>query len=414
MTDDFEVIQSESFGGLDKGLIKSWTKGVPFDDNAKEQAKLVSQLPFIHSHVAVMPDAHWGMGACVGTVIATKGAIVPAAVGVDIGCGMMAVETSLDMNDISTGLYSKLRASIERTVPVGRTANGQRGDRGSWDSNVPASVCQVWNKKLAVPFKTICDKHPKILKTNNLNHLGTLGTGNHFIELCSDELGYVWVVLHSGSRGVGNKIGMYFIQKAKEDMERYFIHLPDKDLSYLVEGSENFDDYMEAVGWAQDFALLSRELMMDRILTAISPILPAFQHRVSVVSCHHNYVERENHFGANVLVTRKGAVRARVGDLGIIPGSMGERTFIVEGKGNPQSFNSCSHGAGRVLGRRQAERELSLDSVIESLKGVECRKDASIIDEAPAAYKDIDAVMAAQASLITIKHTLKQFVCVKG
>lgn len=393
------------------GLVKSWTKGVPFDDNAKEQVFNVAGMPFIHSHVAIMPDVHWGMGATVGSVIPTKGAIIPAAVGVDIGCGMCAVRTTLTAGHLPDSL-TELRASIESVVPHGRSNNGRDGDVGAW-TDAPASVLFAWNT-LRDDFKKLVDKHPMLEKTNNWNHLGTLGTGNHFIEVCLDEDNRVWVMLHSGSRGVGNRIGSHFIELAKKDMEHHFIHLPDKDLSYLVEGSEHFNDYVEAVEWAQKFAETNRKVMLNRVLAAMKIELPPFLTDQQAVNCHHNYIAKENHFGANVWITRKGAVRAREGDLGIIPGSMGARSFIVRGKGNPDSFYSCSHGAGRVLGRREAERTVSLEQHVADLAGIECKKDASVLDETPRAYKDIDAVMAAQSDLVEVVHTLKQVLCVKG
>jgi len=248
-----------------------------------------------------------------------------------------------------------------------------------------------------------------------VRHLGTLGTGNHFIEVCLDEAGAVWVMLHSGSRGVGGRIGSHFIELAKLEMERWFIHLPDRDLAYLSEGSQYFNDYIEVVGWAQDFALVNRQLMMEATLGAISTALGRpVKTGATAVNCHHNYVSREHHFGKNVLVTRKGAVRAREGDLGIIPGSMGARSYIVRGKGNPDSFHSCSHGAGRAMSRTEAKKRFTLEEHAAATAGVECRKDSEVIDETPAAYKDIDAVMAAQVDLVDVVHTLKQVVCVKG
>lgn len=393
------------------GLVKAWTKGVTFDDNAREQVNRVAALEFVKPHVAIMPDVHWGMGATIGSVIPTTGAIIPAAVGVDIGCGMIAVQTSLTANDLPETL-AHIRGKIEWAIPVGRTASGGKGDKGAW-TNPPASVAQAWNK-LAPTFINIVVKHPIIAKTNNYNHLGTLGTGNHFIEICLDETDQVWVMLHSGSRGVGNKIGMHFIGIAKKEMQRHFIHLPDTDLSYLVEGSVYFDDYMQAVGWAQDYALVSRNLMMQRVLKVLKDTLPPFQSRKKVVNCHHNYVSKENHFGENMWITRKGAVRARIGDLGIIPGSMGACSYIVEGLGNKHSFNSCSHGAGRILGRKQAKKLITMEEHIKALEGIECKKDESVLDESPAAYKNIEDVMAAQSDLVKIKHTLKQVICIKG
>ena len=395
--------------------VKRWTRGVAVEDAALRQLANVARLPFIHKHVAAMPDVHWGMGATVGSVIPTKGAIVPAAVGVDLGCGMMAVETSLRAEDLPDNL-APVRAAIERVVPHGRTTNRGR-DRGAW-GEVPKAVGERWTSDLKDRFAVITDKHPKIADSNNVVHLGTLGTGNHFIELCLDERERVWVMLHSGSRGVGNRIGSYFIRLAREDMKRWFINLPDENLAYLPEGTEHFDDYVEAVAWAQDFARVNRELMMAAVLRALAhaPGLRPFTVDPSsmAVNCHHNYVAREHHFGADVFVTRKGAVRAGLGELGIIPGSMGAKSYIVRGKGNPDSFCSCSHGAGRAMSRTEARKRFTIDDHAEATKHVECRKDEGVIDETPAAYKPIEAVMAAQADLVDIVHELRQVVCVKG
>jgi tRNA-splicing ligase RtcB len=384
--------------------IKAWVQGVHFDERAKEQVMNLSHLPFVFKHIAVMPDAHWGMGSTVGSVIPTQKAIIPAAVGVDIGCGMMACQTTLNGNDLPDNL-KPVRQAIEKAVPVGR---------GKW-KEIPSRVAVQW-KTIEEDFKNICEKHPEISKTNNVNHLGTLGTGNHFIEVCLDEMDQVWLMLHSGSRGVGNRIGTYFIGLAKQDMERWFIHLPDHNLAYFPEGSENFSKYMEAVGWAQKFAFLNREIMMRNIVEALQQCrgLPPFDLSEMAVNCHHNYVEMEHHFKKNIWVTRKGAVRAREGDLGIIPGSMGAKSFIVRGKGNPDSFCSCSHGAGRMMSRTRAEELFTVEDHIKATEGVECRKDAGVIDETPMAYKDIDAVMEAQSDLVEVVHTLKQVVCVKG
>lgn len=392
--------------------IKAWTRGVQVEDSARQQLRNLAAMPFIHSHVAAMPDVHWGMGATVGSVIATKAAIIPAAVGVDLGCGMMAVETTLRADQLPDTLQH-IRGEIERAVPCGRTNNGSQGDRGAW-TNTPARVANVWSTQLMPEFDLLCEKHPVLRKTNNLNHLGTLGTGNHFIEICLDERDTVWVMLHSGSRGVGNRIGMHFIELAKKDMQRHFINLPDVDLSYLVEGTQHFDEYVEAVGWAQKYAMLNRQVMMDRVMEVLRKLLPPFQMGKQAVNCHHNYVERENHFGANVWVTRKGAVRAREGDLGIIPGSMGTGSFIVRGKGNPHSFCSCSHGAGRAMSRGEARRRITLEDHAKAMEGIEARLDEDVLDESPAAYKDISAVMAAQDDLIEIVHRLRQVVNVKG
>lgn len=394
--------------------IKRWTKGVAVEDSALRQLANVARLPFIHKWVAAMPDVHWGMGATVGSVIPTKGAIVPAAVGVDLGCGMMAVETSLRAEDLPDTL-APVRAAIERAVPHGRSNNGRRRDRGAW-GDVPERVGGRWTAELATRFGVIADKHPKIADSNNVVHLGTLGTGNHFIELCLDEREHVWVMLHSGSRGVGNRVGSYFIRLAREEMRRWFINLPDENLAYFPEGTEHFKDYVEAVGWAQDFARINRELMMASVLSALehAPGLRPFTTPSVAVNCHHNYVAREHHYGADVWVTRKGAVRAGEGEYGIIPGSMGAKSFIVRGKGNPESFCSCSHGAGRAMSRTEARKRFTLEDHAEATKHVECRKDEGVIDETPAAYKPIEAVMAAQADLVEVVHTLRQVVCVKG
>ncbi len=391
--------------------IKAWTRGVQVEDVAADQLRNMANMPFIHKHVAVMPDVHWGMGATIGSVIPTKGAIIPAAVGVDIGCGMMAVHTSLTANDLPDSLTA-IRSHIESAVPHGRTDHGGKNDRGAWNE-MPKSAEDRW-AALAGRYDAITEKHPKALSHNNSRHLGTLGTGNHFIEVCLDENDEIWVMLHSGSRGCGNRIGTYFIQRAKKEMERWFIQLPDVNLAYLTEGSELFDNYVEAVGWAQDYAYENRQQMMAAVLFAIGRTLPGIHTGEQAVNCHHNYVTKENHFGSNVWLTRKGAVRAREGDLGIIPGSMGVRSYIVRGKGNPESFNSCAHGAGRAMSRRQAKDQFSVEDHAKATVGVECRKDEAVIDETPGAYKDIDAVMAAQADLVEVVHTLKQVICVKG
>ncbi len=393
--------------------IKRWTRGVPVEDAALRQLSNVARLPFIHGWVAAMPDVHWGMGATVGSVIPTAGAIIPAAVGVDIGCGMMAVQTSLKATDLPDSL-AHVRAEIERAVPHGRTSGGRRGDRGAWH-DIPTKVGKKWDG-LRDRFETICDKHPKVANSNHVNHLGTLGTGNHFVEVCLDESQQVWVMLHSGSRGVGNRIGSHFIALAKEDMRRWFINLPDENLAYFPEGTEHFLDYVEAVSWAQDFARQNRELMMEAALGALAQAhgIPAFEARLKAVNCHHNYVAREHHFGKDVFVTRKGAVRAGEGEYGIIPGSMGARSYIVRGKGNPESFCSCSHGAGRAMSRSEAKRRFTVEDHKKATEGIECRKDEGVIDETPAAYKPIDAVMAAQADLVEVVHTLRQVICIKG
>lgn len=403
--ENYQVMQS----GTAKP-IKMWTHGVPVEEDAKKQLQNMAQLPFIHKHIAVMPDVHVGKGSTIGSVIPTVGAIIPAAVGVDIGCGMMAAHTSLTADDLPDNLHS-WRSAIEKAVPHGLNFKGR--DKGSWE-NTSNTVDAAW-AALLPEFEILCAKHPRLKNTNNHKHLGTLGTGNHFVEVCLDESNQVWFMLHSGSRGVGNAIGSHFIALAKKEMQRFFINLPDKDLAYLPEGTQYFDDYVQAVGWAQDFARRNRELMMQNVVAAIREIMPKpFITDLEAVNCHHNYVQREHHFGANVLLTRKGAVSAQLGQMGIIPGSMGARSYIVRGKGNADAFCSCSHGAGRIMSRTEAKRRFTVADQIQATQGVECRKDAEVIDEIPMAYKDIDAVMQAQADLVEIVHTLKQVVCVKG
>lgn len=398
--------------------IKAWVDGVLFEEEAKQQLRNLSKMPFVHNHIAAMPDVHWGFGSTVGSVIATKGAIIPAAVGVDIGCGMVAVKTPLVASDLPDNLF-ELRSKIEAAVPHGRTNNGAEGDRGAWHQ-LTSDILFIATA-LDEDYRSIINKHPLIKpRREPWHHLGTLGTGNHFIELCLDQNQDVWIMLHSGSRGIGNKIGTYFIDKAKEEMERWHIDkmIPDIDLAYLVENTELFDDYIFAVDWAQNFAFLNRELMLKSVTNILFKMFPekmqSAEFLVKAVNCHHNYVVREHHFGSNVFLTRKGAVRAREGDLGIIPGSMGAKSFIVRGKGNPMSFHSCSHGAGRSMSRGQAKRQFTIEDHIKATAGIECRKDADVIDETPMSYKDIDAVMAAQSDLVDIVYTLKQVIVVKG
>ncbi len=393
--------------------IKAWTRGVSLEPQAEQQLRNVASLPIVYKWVAVMPDVHWGMGATIGSVIPTKHAIIPAAVGVDIGCGMMAVQTTLNARQLPDSLRT-IRSIIEQAVPHGRTNNGQKHDRGAWWS-IPQHHLNEWSR-LQPTYQEIIAKHPKLNRGNDVNHLGTLGTGNHFIEVCLDAQDSVWFMLHSGSRGVGNRIGMYFIELAKHDMRKWMRNVPDVNLSYLNEGTESFDDYVMAVQWAQDFAMTNRRLMMDNLVAAIheSGEVPPFEATHEVINCHHNYVTVESHYGQDVWVTRKGAVRARVGDMGIIPGSMGARSYIVRGKGNSESFQSCSHGAGRAMSRGAAKRRFTIADHEQATQGVECRKDQDVIDETPGAYKPIDAVMHAQRDLVEIVHALRQVVCVKG
>jgi tRNA-splicing ligase RtcB len=390
--------------------LKMWTRGVPVEAEARKQLSNAARLPIIFKHIAAMPDVHFGIGATVGSVIPTLKAIIPAAVGVDIGCGMMACKTTLRAQDLPDSLQG-LRAAIERAVPHGRSPGAR--DPGAW-GDVPGSVDTTW-AQLAPEFTALCSDYPKLAKTNNRNHLGTLGSGNHFIEVCLDEADAVWFMLHSGSRGVGNFIGTLFIELARQDAIRHQVNLPDRDLAYFAEGSPHFADYVRAVGWAQKFARLNRELMMQQVVQAAKKSLRKnFDSHVEAVNCHHNYVQQERHFGRDVFVTRKGAVSAKLDELGIIPGSMGARSYIVRGKGNPESFESCSHGAGRAMSRGEARRRFTLEDHRRATAGVECRKDKDVIDETPMAYKDIDAVMEAQKDLVEVVHTLKQVVCVKG
>lgn len=404
---NFDVLQQES-----GAPVKLWARGVPVAREAKQQLLNTAAMPFIFKHLAAMPDVHVGLGSTIGSVIPTKGAIIPAAVGVDLGCGMMAVRTSLTATDLPDDLRD-IRLAIEKAVPHGRTGGRRRRDVGAWH-NTPPLVDKRW-AELQPGFERIVEKHPRLRRTNNHHHLGTLGTGNHFVELCLDELDRVWVMLHSGSRGVGNAIGRTFIEKAKEDMRVHQRNLPDEDLAYLEEGTTFFDDYVEAVNWAQHYAKVNREVMMEHTLAALSNEIPKpFTSTEEAVDCHHNYVQQEEHFGEEVWVTRKGAVSAQKGQMGIIPGSMGARSFIVRGLGNPESFHSCSHGAGRIMSRTQAKKQVSLEEHQADIAHVEARRDAAVIDETPRAYKDIEKVMAAQEDLVEIVHTLRQVVCVKG
>ena len=395
-------------------LVKMWTDHVPVEDKAKAQLLRTASLPFVYKHLAVMPDVHWGMGSTIGSVVPTIRAIIPAAVGVDIGCGMIAQRLNLTAKDLPDNL-AKARSRIEEEIPVGRTSNGGPEDEGSWRGNIPLDVEKAW-RDLSCGWDEVGNAGlQKLRHRSPIDHLGTLGTGNHFIEVCLDEDDRVWVMLHSGSRGPGNAIGRTYIEAAKKEMERWHIHLPDKDLSYLPEGSQWYSSYIRAVSWAQDFARTSRELIMARALYAVGAALGrSIEPQEEAVNCHHNYISMENHFGKNVWVTRKGAVRARKGDLGIIPGSMGAQSFIVRGKGNPESFHSCSHGAGRAMSRTQARKQFTIEDHEKATEGVECRKDEGVIDETPGAYKDIAAVMESQADLVDVVHTLRQVVCVKG
>lgn len=395
--------------------VKIWTTDV--EESALKQLHNMATLPFIHKHVAVMPDVHWGMGSTVGSVIPTVKAIVPAAVGVDIGCGMVAHKLNITPEQLPDSL-SAVRSAIEKAIPHGRTDNGGPNDRGAWGDKPPQMVLDEWGRlSTDARFTYLLEDQPKVLnqKGQGPRQLGSLGTGNHFVELCLDTEGGVWLMLHSGSRGIGNRIGTYFIEQAKKAMEAWSIKLPDPDLAYLPEDSPLFGVYWKALSWAQDYAMTNRTIMMERAKAAVSEALGlpvvTTEH---AVNCHHNYVAVENHFGQNVYVTRKGAVRAREGDMGIIPGSMGARSFIVRGKGNPESFCSCSHGAGRKMSRGAAKKKFTTADLEAQTMGVECRKDADVIDEIPGAYKDIETVMNNQNDLVEIVAELRQVICVKG
>ena len=392
---------------INKGRVpvKIYTDDI--DSSAYTQLSKIAELPFIHSHIAAMPDVHHGIGATVGSVIPTRGAIIPAAVGVDIGCGMNAVRLSLTANELPDNL-KPVRGSIEDAVPVGFNMHKYVKARRSTLTPLDAGL-----EKILAQHPTVGKMVKNIGRTWS-QQIGTLGGGNHFIELCLDENQDVWVMLHSGSRGIGNVIGRYFIGLAKKDMQRLQQNLPDKDLAYFSEGTEFFDDYVHAVQWGQDYAMANRREMMRLTLDALKPVLPHFVITKEAINCHHNYVSIENHFDERVFLTRKGAISARDGELGIIPGSMGAKSFIVRGKGCEQSFHSCSHGAGRSMSRTAAKKAFNAEDLKRQTQGVECRKDDGVVDEIPGAYKDIEKVMENQSDLVDIVHTLKQVVCVKG
>jgi tRNA-splicing ligase RtcB len=377
------------------------------DDGARQQLVNLSKLPIIHHHVAAMPDVHVGIGATVGTVIATDRAIIPAAVGVDLGCGMIAARTSLNAARLDENNLRRVYDQITRDVPVGR-------DQHKAGREMKHAVAPFGGE-----LRRILDSHPQIAKRfkrtqNWAQQMGTLGGGNHFIEVCLDESDRVWVMLHSGSRGIGNAIGSYFIELARGDMERSVANLPDRDLAYLTEGAEHFDDYVAAVDWAQRYAAANRDAMMGVVLDALHRHVPPFEVTQEAVNCHHNYVQRERHFGKDVWLTRKGAISARKGELGIIPGSMGAKSYIVRGRGSEESFHSCAHGAGRRMSRSAAQKRFTAADVVEQTAGVICRKDKSVVDEIPGAYKPIEEVMENQSDLVEVVHTLKQVLCVKG
>ena len=397
--------------------LKSWTSGVAVEWEAIGQLRNIAALPILAGHVAVMPDVHLGKGATVGSVIPTRGAIIPAAVGVDIGCGMCALRTNLTAQDLPDSL-SSLRSQIESRVPVGFSYHddavdpGKDGLRGHQLATRGRKLHERYDRLRVLELVGMRD-HARVFR-----QLGTLGGGNHFIELCLDEAGSVWIMLHSGSRNIGKCIGEAAIGLARERAVALDRHLVDKDLAWLDQGTPEFDLYVEGLRWAQDYAAHNRALMLHAVLKVLNETFQRGPDGVAVyeqaINCHHNYADVEEHFGERVWITRKGAVSAKAGELGIIPGSMGAKSFIVRGKGNPESYCSCSHGAGRKMSRGAAKRAFSLDDLAVQTAGVECRKDESVLDEIPGAYKDIEAVMAAQADLVEIAYTLKQVLCIKG
>jgi len=398
--------------------VRGWTEGVPIDETALQQLNDVAQLPFIFKHIAVMPDVHAGMGATIGSVIPTKGAIIPAAVGVDIGCGMIAQKTDVTRDDMKGVNLRLLRYNIECAVPHGRS-DGSEKDIGSWKRVVPEHIERCYNEFLRDKLDALLNYHPKLggvvtPQIQAINMLGTLGTGNHFIELCFDENDYVWAMLHSGSRGIGNRIGTYFISKAKEEMKKWFIDTPNKDLAYIPEHTHLFSDYWLGINWAQHYAKMSRQFMMDEVIRELSRMFPSSMTVGYPIDCHHNYASKEHHYGENVIVTRKGAICARAGQLGIIPGSMGAKSYIVQGLGCKESFTSSAHGAGRTMSRREAREKITVDQHVKATQGVECNKGKEVLDDSPAAYKNIDVVMEAQKELVETVHELKQFICIKG
>ncbi|GAA0479208.1 RtcB family protein [Actinoplanes capillaceus] len=372
------------------------------EDETRRQAELASKLPFIHPHIALMPDAHLGKGATVGSVIPTRGAIIPAAVGVDIGCGMAAVRTRYHRDDLPPKL-STLRTSIERAVPLSAGSNNQR---------LTDSARERVGRLSAEAARAGFD--PGRYAKNWELQLGSLGSGNHFIEVCRDESGTVWLFLHSGSRGVGNKIASHHIRVAQEVITRGGISVPHPDLAYLVEGTEEFDVYLRELRWAQNFALVNRDEMMDRVIACFAEFVGGPVDEVERVQCHHNYTERETHFGETVWLSRKGAINAARGVPGLIPGSMGDASYVVVGRGDAMSLNSSPHGAGRAYSRTRARKTFTREQLREAMKGIEFRDTDAFLDEIPQAYKPIDVVMRDAADLVEIRHTLRQLVNVKG
>jgi len=392
--------------------VKMWVGDMEVEDAAIQQITNISMLPILAGHIAVMPDVHMGKGATVGSVIPTRNAIIPAAVGVDIGCGMCAVMTNLVADDLPDSLFA-LRNQIERDVPVGFN------EHKAGTPSVSGPYADILRKNL----KKTMDRYDHLTLKAKLGRadenrigrqIGTLGGGNHFIEICLDLDNRVWVMLHSGSRGIGNQIGTVAIELAKDQAKVRAWGLADQDLAWLDEGTAEFDAYIEAMHWAQDYARFNRDTMMNLVLAALKTRFSKMKTIGEVVNCHHNFTSWEEHNEQGMWVTRKGAVSAKTGELGIIPGSMGAKSFIVRGKGNKEAYCSCSHGAGRKMSRNQAKKLFTSLDLENQTAGVECRKDDAVIDEIPGAYKDIDQVMAAQADLVDIVHTLKQILCIKG
>ncbi|GIE82259.1 RNA-splicing ligase RtcB [Actinoplanes philippinensis] len=372
------------------------------EDETRRQAEKASQLPFIHPHIALMPDAHLGKGATVGSVIPTRGAIIPAAVGVDIGCGMAAVRTQYHRDDLRGGLTG-LRTAIEQAVPL---------SAGAYNTRLTDSARQRVERLTAEAETAGFD--PGQYAKNWALQLGTLGSGNHFIEVCHDEKGAVWLFLHSGSRGVGNKIASHHIRVAQTLIAGRGVTLPDRDLAYLEEGTAEFDAYLRELRWAQDFALANRDEMMDRVAGCFAAFLGGPVEQRERVQCHHNYTERETHYGETVWLSRKGAINAAKGVAGLIPGSMGDASYVVVGKGNPAALHSSPHGAGRAYSRTRARKTFTRDQLRTAMKGIEFRDTDAFLDEIPQAYKPIDVVMRDADDLVEIRHTLRQLVNVKG
>lgn len=373
------------------------------EPGTREQAVATASMPFIHPHLALMPDAHLGKGATVGSVIPTLGAIIPAAVGVDIGCGMIAVRTQWHVEELPQDRRA-VREAIERAVPLSAGAANADVSR----DHTRERIVRLEEKAAAAGFD------PASYAGRWRLQLGTLGSGNHFIEVTVDEEGRVWLFLHSGSRGVGNKIAQHHIDVARRLCERWWISLPDRDLAYLVEGTDEFWAYIREMRWAQDYALANRAEMMDRVVSCVTEWMGADVERTEEINCHHNYTESEKHFGKQVWVSRKGAISAEAGRPGLIPGSMGTASYVVEGKGNPLSLHSAPHGAGREYSRSRARRTFTHAQLREAMVGIEYRDTDAFVDEIPMAYKDIDQVMADAADLVTVRHTLRQVVNVKG